>query len=340
MKKIKHYTIPVFVPEMACPFQCAFCNQQKISGHYLAPDFSQTDETIRSYLRSFKQNPRFVEVGFFGGTFTGIPAEVQEGYLKVVQPYLKTGQIKGIRLSTRPDYIDEKVLTRLKKYNVTTIELGAQSLNDDVLKASFRGHTAYQVEAASKKIKSFEIDLGLQMMIGLPRDTLDKSMETAKKIIDFGASNTRIYPSLVIKNTAMHRWYLQGKYQPLSIAEAVNWSKVLLPLFENNGVNVIRLGLHPSEGLLNGSELVAGPFHPSFRELVLTEIWSEKLQTACSDFPDSSSIEIQVFPKEINVAIGYKAVNKKKLQQKFKNVIFTPNDKALPGQLIIRSITD
>ncbi len=338
MNEIKHYTIPVFVPEMACPFQCAFCNQKKISGHYLAPDFSQTDETIRRYLRSFKQNSRFVEVGFFGGTFTGIPTEVQEGYLKVVQPYLKSGQIKGIRLSTRPDYIDEQVLTRLKKYNVSTIELGAQSLNDEVLKASFRGHTAHQVKIASEQIKSFGFDLGLQMMIGLPHDTLDKSMETAKKIIAFGAGNTRIYPSLVIKNTAMHRWYLQGKYKPLSIEEAVNWSKVLLPLFENNGVKVIRLGLHPSEGLLNGSELVAGPFHPSFRELVLTEIWSEKLQTACSDFPDSSSLEIQVSPKEINVAIGYKAVNKKKLQQKFKNVIFTPNNNIISGKFKIRKL--
>ncbi len=280
--------------------------------------------TIEAHIRSFKENKRHVEVGFFGGTFTGIPLAEQENYLRLVQPYIDSGRVQGIRLSTRPDYINTEVLLILKKYGVTTIELGAQSLDDEVLKASFRGHTAKQVEDASLMIREAGFHLGLQMMIGLPGDTLEKSLATAKKIISIGASNTRIYPALVIRDTAMHRWFEQGKYQPLSLEEAVEWSKQLLLLFEEAGVNVIRLGLHPSEGLLDGSELIAGPFHPSFRELVLSAIWKDILSPLLKE-KNRKAIEIQVPSGEINYAIGYGAKNKKMLLQHFQHVRFTGN---------------
>lgn len=346
MQRLKHYTIPVFTPEMACPFQCVFCNQQKISGHTQSPDFQEVTHTIRTYLNSFKVGERHVEVGFFGGTFTGIPTDIQENYLKTVQPFLDSGEVHGIRLSTRPDYIDELVLARLKKYRVTTIELGAQSLDDSVLLASRRGHTVKQVETAAAMIRAAGFDLGLQMMIGLPGDTREKALATAQKIINLGASNTRIYPALVIKDTVMHRWYHQGKYISLTLEEAINWSKKLLLLFEKAGVRVIRLGLHPSEGLLDGSELVAGPFHPSFRELVLTEIWYDLLVTEFRINNGTSGrlhhvnvglgnngtsgrlhqkIEIFVPPPEINYAIGYGGKNKKRLLEHFREVKFTPH---------------
>jgi histone acetyltransferase (RNA polymerase elongator complex component) len=334
MQRLKHYTIPVFMPEMACPFQCVFCNQQKISGHSQSPDFKEVINTIRTYLASFKAGDRYVEVGFFGGTFTGIPLDIQENYLKTVQPFLDTGEVQGIRLSTRPDYIDGEGLKRLKKYRVSTIELGAQSLDDTVLLSSRRGHTVQQVEEAAALIHAAGFDLGLQMMIGLPGDTLEKAMATAQKIIDLGASNTRIYPALVIKDTALHRWYQQGKYKPLSLEEAVAWSKQLLLKFEDSGVRVIRLGLHPSEGLLDGSELVAGPFHPSFRELVLTKIWHDLLvpmlrknnmAQADAIARNSREIEIKVPSKEINYAVGYGGKNKKMLLEHFREVKFTPD---------------
>ncbi len=330
MQKTKHYTIPVFTPEMACPFRCVFCNQQKISGHFKSPDFNEVTQTIRTYLNTFKAPNKQVEVGFFGGTFTGIPETIQEKYLETVQPFLQTGEIQGIRLSTRPDYIDKNILERLKRYGVTTIELGAQSLDDDVLKKSRRGHTAKQVEKAATQIKAAGFDLGLQMMIGLPGDTREKSLATADKIIAWGASNTRIYPTLVIKDTVLHHWYKEGKYQPLSLEEAVNWSKSLLIKFENAGVQVIRMGLHPSEGLLNGEEWIAGPFHPSFRELVLTEIWYDLL-TKHFDSQDKSftakQLNLEVSPKEINYAIGYSGKNRKMLQSFFRTVRFYPNEK-------------
>ena len=342
MQRLKHYTIPVFTPEMACPFQCVFCNQQKISGHTQAPDFQEVTNTIRTYLASFKAEERHVEVGFFGGTFTGIPTDIQENYLKTVQPFIDSGEVHGVRLSTRPDYINDEVLARLKKYHVTTIELGAQSLDDTVLQAARRGHTVQQVEEAAALIHAAGFDLGLQMMIGLPGDTLEKAMSTAQKIIDLGASNTRIYPTLVIKETVLYRWYQQEKYKPLSLKEAVAWSKQLLLKFEKAGIRVIRLGLHPSEGLLDGSEWVAGPFHPSFRELVLTEIWHDLLvpllykntlaqaDVSARDRGNKGKsrrlhrrIEIEVPSKEMNYAVGYGGKNKKILLEHFREVKFT-----------------
>lgn len=318
---IKHYNIPIFIPELACPFQCAFCNQEKISGHSLIPDDEQIIETIENHLNSFTEKERIVELAYFGGSFTGIPYEQQEHYLSLVQAFIKKGHIQSIRLSTRPDYINDKILQLLKKYNVETIELGAQSLDDEVLKMTFRGHTVKQVEEASALIHKFGFKLGLQMMIGLPGDSLEKSIFTANKIVDLGADNTRIYPALVIRDTAMHTWFKNGKYSPLSLEEAVSWTKEILPIFENAGVNVIRVGLHPSEGLISGDELVAGPFHISFRELVLTEIWNDKLKSLLK-LEQHNKLEITIPYGSLNHAIGHKAKNKKMLLIKYKFVSF------------------
>ena len=317
----KHYTIPIFIPELACPFQCVFCNQEKISGHQNIPDESEIRQTIIEHLKSFKQKERTVEIGFFGGSFTGIPIKEQKHYLGIVQSFIDSGEVNGIRLSTRPDYISKEILDILKKFRVTTIELGAQSMDDEVLEKSHRGHTSKQTEQASEMILDNGFELGLQMMIGLPGDTLKKSIFTAKKIIELGASNTRIYPALVIKGTAMHKWYDDGKYIPLSLEEAISRTKQILPLFEAAGVKVLRVGLHPSEGLLLGHELVAGPFHQSFKELVLTEIWHDQLKLLLNK-DEGKNLIIYVPEKERNYAIGYGAKNKKMLLEKFEKVEF------------------
>jgi len=178
-----------------------------------------------------------------------------------------------------------------------------------------------QTEQAAKQILSSGFELGLQMMIGLPGDSKEKSIYTAKRIVELGASNTRIYPTVVIRDTALHNWFDEGKYIPLSIGEAVKWTKIILPLFEESGVKVLRVGLHPSEGLLSGDELIAGPFHPSFKELVMTEIWSDLLKPLLQQ-EKSKNIEIRVPEKEINFAVGYEAKNKKLLLNHFKSVKF------------------
>jgi histone acetyltransferase (RNA polymerase elongator complex component) len=218
----------------------------------------------------------------------------------------------------------------LKRHGVTTVELGAQSMDDGVLKMSGRGHTVADILEASEKIRSAGIRLGLQMMLGLPGDTFTKSRKTARSIVKAGAVETRIYPTLVIKGTGLEKLYREGKYEPLSLKEAVKWSTELVGIFEEGGVNIIRAGLHPSEGIITGEELVAGPFHISFRELVMTEIWWEQLKNITKPGA-SDSIKIYVAPGQFNFAVGYEAKNRKRLMKKFKNVVFHP-DKALTGR--------
>ena len=322
MKK-KHFNIPVFIPELACPFQCIYCNQRKISGQLKIPDSIEIISTIEKYLSTIQTSEAIIELAYFWGNFTGLEPKSQEVYLNLIQPFIKQGKISGIRLSTRPDYISLEILQVLKKYNVTTIELGVQSMDDKVLKLSKRGHKSRDIEIASQLILDAGFNLGLQMMIGLPGDTFEKAKYTAKRIIELGANNTRIYPALVIKGTEFENMFASGTYKPLSLEIAVSWSKELLKIFESGGVDVIKLGLHPSEGLLSGHDLIAGPFHQSFRELVLTKIWQELFESLL--LKKANKIEIFVPPIQINYAIGYRAKNKKLLQNNYDNVVFKPN---------------
>lgn len=320
--KRKHFTIPVFIPELACPFQCVYCNQKKISGRKDVPTPAKVRETIETYLQTLLPlGNADIELGFFGGNFTGIPVNEQINYLEVAREYINSHKISGIRLSTRPDYINRDILDVLKKYGVQTIELGAQSTNDHVLAMSARGHTAQDIKNASEEILGHGFKTGLQMMIGLPGDTKERSLETARNIIEWGATESRIYPCLVIKNTRLAEWYKENQYKPLSLETAVNWSKEILLTFENSGVKVIRMGLHPSESLLNGQDLLAGPFHQSFRELVLSAIWKDRFNLIPGTIP-SKKITISVPPGELNYAAGYNSSNKNELLRRFKKISF------------------
>lgn len=316
----KHYTIPVFIPELACPNRCVFCNQQKISGQILIPGKDEIISKIENYLDGFTPDAH-IEIGFFGGSFTGVPQKEQEYFLQIAQPYLRSGRIHGVRVSTRPDYISRERLDLLKNYGVTTIELGAQSLDEEVLLKSKRGHTIAHVEKAASLIRLYGFSLGLQMMTGLPGDTLDKTLMTAHRIVELGADNTRIYPALVIKNTELEDLYRAGLYTPLTIEKAVERVKRVIPIFEDAGITILRIGLHPSEGLLNGDDLVAGPFHPSFRELAESALWTDLLNPL-NELPSSDVLEIFVPEGQRNVAIGYHAINKKQLELKHKKVRF------------------
>jgi histone acetyltransferase (RNA polymerase elongator complex component) len=325
---IRHFNIPIFIPELACPFQCVFCNQQKISGQHKVPSPVEARSIIDGHLKTLPDENSNIEIAFFGGNFTGIPLSLQEEYLANAYEYLCQGRVSGIRLSTRPDYINKEVVALLKKYGVTTVELGAQSFDDEVLIMSGRGHKVSHIVEASRMIIDTGFSLGLQMMIGLPGDTEEKSLYTAGKISEMGADNTRIYPTLVIKGTALEKLFTAGKYYPLTLEEAISISKKLLLYFEQENINVLRVGLHPSEGLLSGDELTAGPFHLSFRELVLSEIWLDKLN---SIKPKGNGVIISVSPSQVNHAVGYKSVNKAKLQERFRSVKFIA-DTSLKGR--------
>ncbi len=329
MKK-KHFTIPVFIPMQACPFQCIFCDQEKISGHVDVPGPGDVVEIIEKHLATIPSTNSAVEVGFFGGTFTGLSISMQESFLEAVQLFIINKQIEGIRLSTRPDYIDEENLNMLKKYNVRTIELGAQSMDNKVLAKSGRGHTAEDTVRAGKMIDAHGFRLGLQMMVGLPGDTAEKSVATAKSFVDLKARDVRIYPALVIKDTPLERLYKLGKFVPLDLKKAVEVVAMVYRIFEEAGVNIIRTGLHPSDGLLNGEALIAGPFHVSFKELVLTKLWGEELKRL---LPEGGKEKVEIFlpPGQINYAVGYQSSNKNKLLKKFRNVRFK-TDQNLTGR--------
>ncbi len=313
---MRHYNIPIFITELACPNRCVYCNQRHISGQVEPVTTDEVVDIIERHLATFIP-PYEAEVAFFGGSFTGIEISEQEKYLSTVQPYILSGQISGIRLSTRPDYISKEILDLLKRYNVKTIELGAQSLCEDVLLRCKRGHSVREVEVASSLIKSYGFSLGLQMMIGLPGDNLERSLQTARKIVALGADNTRIYPTLVIEHTDLAELYRNGSYTPLSLSQAVEWASEVYKIFSANGVNVLRMGLHPSESLLKGTELLAGPFHVSFREFVLSRIWLERLLA----LPKETKTLI-VNPKDINYVIGYSGCNRKVLETEGRKLNF------------------
>ena len=325
MIKPRHFTIPVFIPEEACPNRCVFCNQHRIAGADCAPSVEEVIEKVNNHLTTIPENSE-VEIGFFGGNFTGIPMREQQMYLQAVQPYLDSGRVQSIRISTRPDYINTSNLDFLKTHHVKTIELGAQSLDNEVLQLAGRGHNAQQVVEASEMIREHGFSLGLQMMTGLPGDTVEKSLFTAREIIRLGADCTRIYPTLVIKNTELEQQYLRGEYKPLSLNEAIERVALLVPLFVEAGVRILRIGLHPSEGLLDRSSLVAGPFEVAFGEMVYSEIWRKQFENI--EFPNKRRNQLTVsVPRGMrNPATGYKAMNKAMFLENFRKVVFVEND--------------
>lgn len=322
----QHYTIPIFIPEKACPFRCVYCNQYHIADLIkpMEPEAILTE--VDRYLETIPKHA-VKRIAFFGGSFTGMSMAEQERYLQVVFPYLERGDISGIQLSMRPDYINLEILQLLKNYGVSIIELGAQSLDDEVLHAAGRGHTAAEVQQASSLIIENGFQLGLQMMIGLPGDTFEKSIDTAKKIIEWGAHYTRIYPALVIRDTELEQMYLQKKYTPLTLDEAIHWCRSLMDLFTAQNITILRMGLHPSEGLLTGHNLVAGPFHVSFKELVQTAHWNSVLEQETQNL--GTQITVKVNRKQLNSAVGYYGKNKKWLQQKYNKVIFQEDESLL-----------
>jgi histone acetyltransferase (RNA polymerase elongator complex component) len=326
---MRHYNIPIFMPEMACPHRCVFCNQASISSQLHAPTNKEIIEKLESHFNSFKTENRLVQLAFFGGNFTGLTIKQQKSYLQLVQPYLKKGMISGIRLSTRPDYIDATILQMLKSFGVTHIELGAQSTSDTVLLASGRGHLRDAIVTASQQILAAGLVLGLQMMIGLPKDDAETAMQTAYDLVTLGAKETRIYPCLVIKDTDLEQLYRTGKYTTLTLDEAVEQTASLYTFFESHGIKVLRMGLHPSEDL-NTDALVAGPFHSQFAELVYSKLWERQLLNFMP-WPKSESIEVFVSPNQINHTAGFKSQNRKLLEKSYRKVHFK-SDESLIGR--------
>ena len=305
------FIIPVFVPHRGCPNDCVFCNQRKITGQKNVYDYSEIDEEIMKAVKTidFTKDPD-VEIAFYGGTFTAIDVESQEAFLKIASKYVNNYKIKGIRLSTRPDAIDESILKRLKKYGVRTIELGVQSLNEDVLLKSNRGHNSKIVYESAKLIKEYGFILGIQLMIGLPGDNLEINMRTVNEVVKIKPDIARIYPTLVIKDTELARMYEKNLYKPLNVAEAVKISKEMYKVLFLNNINVIRIGLQPTENILEGKDVVAGPFHSAFRELVISSYIFDLIKENIES-ESFNEIEFEINNKDVSYLVGNKGSNKK-----------------------------
>lgn len=292
-----YYIIPVFISHQGCPHQCVFCNQDRIAGKYEEVFASDVRKIIDEYLSTINSNGATIEVSFFGGTFTAINVNKQKELLEVAREYKERGLIHKIRLSTRPDAILPYILGYLKEYKVDIIELGVQSLDDEVLRKAGRGHSVSDVEAASKLIKEAGFVLGHQIMPGLPGDNFEIDIETTKKSIEMKPDICRIYPSLVIKDTPMEDMYIRGDYVPYSLEEAVYISGEMLKLYNEAKVKVIRIGLQPTDTITTGKDIVDGPFHPAFRELVEGRLICETLDKKS---PKEKDIIVEINEKDIS----------------------------------------
>ena len=238
----KHAIIPVFIPHRGCPHDCVFCNQKAITARQ--PDVSPEDvrKLIEQYLPTLTgRGLETIEVAFFGGSFTGIPIDEQSAFLEVAAEYKSKGIIDKIHMSTRPDYIDEKILENLKSYDADIIELGVQSFDDDVLRASGRGHTAADVYRACDLIKEYGFELGIQLMIGLPGDSLEKCIYSAREAVRTGPQIARLYPTIVLNDTQLYRMYAEGKYRPLTTDEAVAVTKEMYRIKSSASVSNPRI---------------------------------------------------------------------------------------------------
>ena len=318
----KQYIIPIFVPHLGCPNECTFCNQRKISGEMKNITENDVRDTIEYYLNNFKEKNAYKEVAFFGGSFTGIDVELQNRLLGAAYDYIKEKKIDGIRISTRPDYIDKETLKRLKKYKVKTIELGVQSTNDYILNKCKRGHTYSDVVNASKLIRRYGFTLGHQMMVGLPESTNLDEINTARDLIKLKPKIVRIYPVLVIKGTELEAEYKAGRYEPLELNQAVERCKELCYLFGKHKINVIRIGLQNTDTICSpnkdGSEVVAGPYHATFRQLVESSIYYDTIVEKIKKINTKvKEVEIIVNPQNINNVVGHKRENISKLKEMY-----------------------
>lgn len=293
----KHSNISIFVPHIGCPNKCSFCNQKHITGQHYAPNKQDIINAVNIAKSSNKYDPHNTEIAFFGGSFTAINRSYMLELLKTAGNFVKKGTVCGIRISTRPDAIDDETLLLLKEYGVTSIELGAQSLNDNVLTANNRGHTASDVVTASNLIKKYKFSLGLQMMTGLLNDCNEFALDTANKIIELKPETVRIYPTIVLNNTDLATLYNEKKYTPQSLNDAVELCSELLLMFINNNIRVIRLGLHSIEN----DSYVAGPWHPAFSELCYSNLLLKKAQTLLKYKGDYT---LYVSPKSISKMTG------------------------------------
>ena len=316
---MRHSNISIFVPHIGCPNKCSFCDQRHITGSCTVPHTQDIINAVNTAVCSKNYSANTTEIAFFGGSFTAIDRDYMLELLQTASSFVNDGLVCGIRISTRPDAINSEILQLLKEYNVTSIELGAQSLDDEVLLKNKRGHNANDVIFASRLIKEYGFSLGLQMMTGLFGDTEENAINTAKKIIELAPDTVRIYPTIVLENTDLAAFYSQGIYKPQALDEAVNLCSRLLKMFIDANIKVIRLGLHSIE---EGS-YVAGPWHPAFSELCYSRLY---LELAKEKLEEKGNYILYVNQSSVSKMIGQNRNNIKELEKLQYNCIVKVNN--------------
>ena len=307
--------IPVFVPHLGCPNDCVFCNQRRISGSVAPATAEDVVSAIENALRLTPPGTRR-QLAFYGGSFTAIPVAEQESLLGAAAPYLERGDIASLRLSTRPDAIDGAVLRWLRSYGVETIELGAQSMSERVLALSGRGHTAADVEDAARAVKGAGFRLILQMMTGLPGADDESDVESARRIAALGPDGVRVYPTVIVRDTALCDLWRAGRYKEHTVEDAVRVCARILPVFEQAGIPVIRLGLNPTEDL-SGGDAVGGAYHPALGELVKSRIMRDRAEKILSGAKRGEQAVLRVNPRLISQLVGQHGANRAYLVERF-----------------------
>lgn len=324
---MSHNNISIFVPHAGCPQQCSFCNQKTISGSQSIPYKEDVHRICCQAMEEISDKSN-TEIAFFGGSFTAINRNYMSELLDAAKDFLGKDGFKGIRISTRPDFIDREILDILKSYGVTAIELGAQSMKNHVLEANNRGHKAEDVYNASSLIKEYGFELGLQMMTGLYKSSYSDEIETMNKIIDIKPDTVRIYPVVILAGTKLAELYENGEYKPLSFEKMVELCGHMLMEFEKNGIEVIKCGLHASDGV--DGEKIAGFYHPAFRELCEGEIYRNVMEEEMlRNNIRTKNVLFAVAPSCISKAIGHKKSNSEYFKSKYGTEIKAIGDERI-----------
>ncbi len=338
MKKI----IAIFLPHQGCPHRCVFCSQPNITGVGgrklpTAEDVRQQIEVALAEPKSQEKGATF-DVAFYGGTFTGMPLDVQRDLLRAAQAYVDRDEVEGIRISTHPAMIHDEVVALLAKFSMACVEIGVQSFDDEVLRLARRGHTAAQAERAIRQLQAAGMPVGIHLMIGLPGDSFDKNMASADKTIELQPASVRLHPTLVIRSTTLADWYRQGRYVALSLEEAIQICKAMLMRFYEHRIPVARIGLQPTESL--EETLIAGPYHPAIRQMVEAAIFFDHMAEWCQTHPPASPrIEFAVSPQDLSTARGQRNENIRKLQLRFslEQVNIVANAELARGELLCKN---
>ena len=326
---MKTSIIPIFIPHIGCPHRCVFCNQWKITGHAGVPDGETVRQLIRSYVGSVEE-PRRWEVAFYGGSFTAVPVPLQEELLTPAYEGLQRGDIQGVRCSTRPDCIDEDIARRLRRYGMNTVELGVQSMDDEVLKRAKRGHTAEQVRTATELLREYGFTVGHQLMPGLPGEDWRSLRQTTEEICRLRPDIARIYPVVVIEDTELASMYRAGHYQPLSVGEGVRRAAYMKQAFTEQGIQCIRTGLQATKDLDDPAQVLAGAYAPAMGEMVDTERYRTLLFRLLDEAAQQDSAVISYNRRDTSRVRGYGSSTVKQAKLRYAMPMQWEEDNTLP----------